>query len=58
MEDYSVESFEKEVCFAAYQSDSLAFNKKNDESDLIWTNNDGKSFETGALALLRKHTGR
>lgn len=60
MESYSVEDFEKEVCFAAYQSDASVLNKTSDANDngLIWDNNGGKSFETGALALLRKHTGR
>ena len=57
MSEYSVEAFEKEVCFAAYQSDSSVLNKSTDDA-LIWNGNDGKSFETGALALLRKHTGR
>jgi phage host-nuclease inhibitor protein Gam len=58
MENYSVEDFEKEVCFAAYQSDASVLTKDaSKDSDLIWDNS-GKSFETGALALLRKHTGR
>lgn len=58
MENYSVEDFEKEVCFAAYQSDASVLTKDTSkDSDLIWDNS-GKSFETGALALLRKHTGR
>lgn len=58
MDTFSVEDFEKEVCFAAYQSDSSVLNKETDNKGLIWEGNEGKSFETGALALLRKHTGR
>ena len=58
MDTYSVEDFEKEVCFAAYQSDSSVLDKKSEDKGLIWDGKDDKSFDTGALALLRKHTGR
>ena len=58
MDTYSVEDFEKEVCFAAYQSDSSVLDKGSEDKGLIWDGKDDKSFDTGALALLRKHTGR
>lgn len=57
MNDYSVEDFKKEVCFAAYNTDTTIFAKsKEDQSDLIFKGS-GKITETGALALLIKHKG-
>lgn len=58
MDDFSVEDFKKEVCFAAYNADaSVLGNKKTeDEPGLIYKNT-GKETENGMLALLKKHKG-
>lgn len=56
MDDYSVEDFKKEVCFAAYNSDSSILNKDEGQPDLIYKNTQ-KETESGVLALLRKHKG-
>lgn len=57
MENYSVEDFKKEVCFAAYNSTPSLFSKKeNEESDWIYKDTD-KNTESGALKLLSKHKG-
>lgn len=57
MEDFSIEDFKKEVCFAAYNADSSIFSKKQDEEpDLIYKNTD-KNNESGVLKLLSKHKG-
>ncbi len=58
MENYSVEDFKKEVCFAAYNSDTTMFSKKedNDSSDFIHKN-DADTKESGVLRLLNKHKG-
>ena len=57
MNDYSVEDFKKEVCFAAYNADTSVFSKNKDEQpDLIYKSSN-KVTETGALALLIKHKG-
>ena len=56
MDDYSVEDFKKEVCFAAYNSDSSILNKDGGQPDLIYKNTQ-KETESGVLALLRKHKG-
>lgn len=58
MADFSVEDFEKEVCVTAYKSDRGSFGKKEEPKDeLLWTGDDNKNFETGALKLLSKHKG-
>lgn len=56
MEDFSIEDFKKEVCFAAYNSTPSLFSKKEEESDLIFKDAD-KNTESGALRLLSKHKG-
>lgn len=58
MENYSVEDFKKEVCFAAYNADSSIISGKSNEEEpgLIYKNAD-KNTETGILALLSKHKG-
>lgn len=57
MEEFSIEDFKKEVCFAAYNADSSIFSKKQDEEpDLIYKNTD-KNNESGVLKLLSKHKG-
>lgn len=58
MDEYSVEDFKKEVCFAAYNSNPTMFTHKetNKDSDLIYKNAD-KNTETGALKLLNKYKG-
>ena len=57
MNDYSVEDFKKEVCFAAYNSDNSIFSSKEEEKpDLIYKNTP-KDMDSGALKLLNKHKG-
>lgn len=57
MDDFSVEDFKKEVCFAAYKSDaSVIVGAKEEEPDLIYKNTE-KTTLTGALKLLNKHKG-
>lgn len=58
MDDFSVEDFKKEVCFAAYNANAsiLAGKKAEDEPGLMYKLNQ-KDTETGALALLKKHKG-
>lgn len=57
MDNYSLEDFKKEVCFAAYNADSSLFTvKKEEEPDLIYKNTD-KNTESGVLKLLSKHKG-
>lgn len=56
IDKYSVEDFKKEVCVAAYDTDSSLFSKK-DSDDMIYKTNSDKSVETGALKLLSKHKG-
>ena len=58
MDDYSVEDFKKEVCFAAYNTDSSIISGKGEEDkpDLIFKNN-AKNNNSGVIALLLKHTG-
>lgn len=56
VDNYSVEDFKKEVCVAAYDTDSSLFAKK-DVEDLIHKPDSEKSYETGALRLLNKHKG-
>lgn len=58
MDNYSVDDFKKEICFAAYNSDTSVFAKsKEDQPDLIYKCNSSKVTESGALALLIKHKG-
>ena len=59
MDDFSVEDFKKEVCFAAYNSDaSILSNKdKEEEPDLIYKNSQ-KDMDEGALKLLNKHKNK
>lgn len=58
MDDYSVEDFKKEVCFAAYNTDSSIISGKGEEDkpDLIFKNN-AKNTDSGVIALLLKHKG-
>ena len=58
MDQYSVDDFKKEVCFAAYNADNTIIGKNDGEKapGLIYKN-ENKVTETGALALLRKHKG-
>lgn len=58
MDDYSVEDFKKEVCFAAYNTDSSIISDKGEEDkpDLIFKNN-AKNTDSGVIALLLKHKG-
>lgn len=58
MDDYSVEDFKKEVCFAAYNADSsiISGKEKEEGADLIFKNNQ-KDTNSGVLALLLKHKG-
>ena len=59
MDDFSVEDYKKEVCFAAYNSDaSILSNKdKEEEPDLIYKNSQ-KDMDEGALKLLNKHKNK
>ena len=59
MDDYSVEDFKKEVCFAAYNTDSSIISGKEDKEgtpDLIFKNTQ-KDKESGVISLLLKHKG-
>lgn len=57
MDTYSVEDFKKEVCFAAYNSDTTMFSKKTEQgADLIYKDNNSTR-ESGVIALLNKHIG-
>lgn len=58
MDNYSVEDFKKEVCFAAYNADSSIISGKGEEDkpDLIFKNN-AKDTNSGVIALLLKHKG-
>ena len=58
MDDYSVEDFKKEVCFAAYNTNSSIISGKGEEDkpDLIFKNN-AKNTDSGVIALLLKHKG-
>lgn len=58
MDNYSIEDFKKEVCFAAYNSTPSLFSKeqKDESSDWIYKDTD-KNTESGALKLLSKHKG-
>ena len=59
MDDYSVEDFKKEVCFAAYNTDSSIISGKEDKEgtpDLIFKNTQ-KDTNSGVIALLLKHKG-
>ena len=58
MDDYSIEDFKKEVCFAAYDTDSSIISGKGEEDnpDLIFKNN-AKNTNSGVIALLLKHKG-
>ena len=58
MDEYSVEDFKKEVCFAAYNTDSSIISSKGEEDkpDLIFKNN-AKNTDSGVIALLLKHKG-
>ena len=59
MSDFSVADFEKEVCFAAYQSNSSIIGGKTAEDSMIWNgSDDNKSYASGALGILQKFTGR
>lgn len=59
MDNFSIEDFKKEVCFAAYNSDAsiLSNNKKEEEPDLIYKNSH-KDMDEGALKLLNKHKNK
>lgn len=58
MDDFSVEDFKKEVCFAAYNANaSILAGKKAEEEPGLMYKMDQKDVETGALALLKKHKG-
>lgn len=56
-DDFTVEDFKKEVCYAAYNSNSSILSTKDkEEPDLIYKNTH-KDMDMGALKLLRKHKG-
>lgn len=58
MDDFSVEDFKKEVCFAAYNANAkILSNKKTEEEPGLMYKLDQKETVTGALALLMKHKG-
>lgn len=58
MNEFSVDDFKKEVCFAAYNSDASVIKTEDDDvtPDLIYKNTE-KVTLTGALKLLTKHKG-
>lgn len=58
MDNFSVEDFKKEICFAAYNADSsiISGKSKEDAPDLIYKNTE-KNTDSGVLKLLSKHKG-
>lgn len=60
MDDFSIEDFKKEVCFAAYNANSSilsSMKEEKEEPDLIYKNTN-KDTLSGAIKLLANHKNK